>query len=306
MISRYMLTGVCLLVAFAGCAAPAAPLTEHQGQGCPTQRVAVLAVENFYASLVDQIGAGCVSTTTILSNPDADPHEYQPVSSDVRAYQTARLVVENGLGYDDFSDKIIATLSTPPKIVRAADVLGLQIGANPHVWYSAAYVDQIRAAIVAGLKQVDPDASAYFDARAALLDQAFSTYHSLVTQIASQYGHQPIGATESIAVYLAQSCQLDLISPPDLMQAVSEGNEPSARGIASFQAQIQNHQIKVLVYNAQTVTGLTDQLQELAQRNNVPIVGVSETMPSDAGTFQDWQVRQLQALLAALQQATAA
>src|SRR5437588_5344577 len=87
----------------------------HQINGpCPTSAVQVLAVENFYGSLVNQIGGQCVSTTTILSDPDADPHEFQPAAKDVRAYQSAQLVVENGLGYDDFSDKIMATLSTQP------------------------------------------------------------------------------------------------------------------------------------------------------------------------------------------------
>jgi zinc/manganese transport system substrate-binding protein len=266
----------------------------------------VLAVASSYASLVKQIGAHCVTTTTILSNPDADPHEYQPVASDVRAYQTARLVVENGLGYDDFSDRVITTLATPPAVVRAGDVLGLQIGANPHVWYSAAYVDQIRAAILAALKQVDPDASSYFDEQAAVVDQSFSTYHALVEQIGSQYAHQPIGGTESIFAYMAQSCQLDLISPPDFMQAVAQGNDPSARDIATFQDQVDNRQIKVLVYNTQTVTSLTEQLKTLAQRNNIPTVGVSETMPAGAATFQDWQVNQLQALLSALEQSSVA
>jgi zinc/manganese transport system substrate-binding protein len=275
------------------------------GQGCPARPVAVLAVENFYADLVKQIGGACVTTTAILTNPDADPHEYQPVASDVRAYQRARLVVENGLGYDDFSDRVIATLASPPAVVRAGDVLGLEVGANPHVWYSAAYIDQVRAAILAELKQVNPDAASYFDAQAAAVDQAFGTYRSLLAQIGSQYHNQPIGATESIAVYLAQSCQLDLISPHDLMQAVAQGNDPSARDIAAFQGQIGNHQIKVLIYNTQTVTSLTDQLKALAERNNIPTVGVSETMPSSAATFQDWQVQQLQALLAALEQSNA-
>ena len=301
MISRYTLLSACLLLAAAGCSTPAATVAQDQ-QGCPAQRVAVLAVENFYASLVNQIGGQCVMTTTILTNPDADPHAYQPVASDVRAYQTARLVVENGLGYDDFSDRVIATLATAPNVVRAGDVLGLQVGANPHVWYSAAYVDQLRAAILAALKQVDPDAAAYFDGQAASVDEAFGAYHALVAQIASDYGNQPIGATESIFFYMAQSCGLDLVSPPDFMQAVSQGNDPSARDIAAFQSQIDNAQIKVLVYNTQTVTSLTEQLKTLAQQNHIPIVGVSETMPASAGTFQDWQANQLRDLLAALRQ----
>lgn len=272
---------------------------------CPTTAVRVLAVENFYASLVYQLGGQCVTTTTILSDPDADPHEFQPAVSDARAYQGAQLVIEDGLGYDDFSDKIIATLPQAPELVKAGDVLGLQVGANPHVWYSAAYIDLIKAAIVSKLKQLAPPASAYFDAQSAALDQEFSTYRNLIGQINTQYGGVPVGATESIFVDMAHSTGLSLISPPEFMDAVAEGNDPTARDIAMFQDQIQNHRIKVLVYNTQTITSLTEQLKAMAQQNNIPIVGVSETMPLGAQTFQGWHANELQLLIQALQQAAA-
>jgi zinc/manganese transport system substrate-binding protein len=271
---------------------------------CPTTPVRVLAVENFYASLVNQIGGQCVTTTTILSDPDADPHEYQPSANDAKSYSGTQLVVEDGLGYDDFSDKIMATLQAPPALVKAGDVLGLQVGANPHVWYSAGYVDQIRAAIVSNLKQLAPGASSYFDAQSAALDQEFTTYHNLINQIASQFGGTPVGATESIFVDMAYTTGLNLVSPAEFMNAVAEGNDPTARDVATFQNQIQNHQIKVLVYNTQTVTPLTEQLKALAQQNDIPIVGVSETMPLGAQTFQGWQASELELLLQALQKAT--
>jgi zinc/manganese transport system substrate-binding protein len=273
---------------------------------CPAAATAVLAVENFYASLVNQIGGQCVSTTTILSDPDADPHEFQPAASDVRSYQGAQLVVEDGLGYDDFSDKIMATLSTRPAVVNAGAVLGLQVGANPHVWYSAGYVNQIRTAILEQLKQLNPGASGYFEAQSAALDQEFATYRSLIAQVNSTFSGVPVGATESIFVDMAYSTGLNLISPPEFMQAVAEGNDPSARDVAGFQDQITGRRIKVLVYNTQTVTSLTEQLKALAQQNNIPIVGVSETMPLGAQTFQGWQANELELLIQALQKAAAA
>jgi zinc/manganese transport system substrate-binding protein len=273
---------------------------------CPTSPVRVLAVENFYASLVQQIGGQCVVTTTILSDPDADPHEFQATANDVRSFQGAQLVVEDGLGYDDFSDKIVATLPARPALVKAGDVLGLQVGANPHVWYSAGYVDQVRAAILSNLKQLAPTAAAYFDAQSTTLDQQFATYRTLISQIASVYGSVPVGATESIFVDMAYTTGLNLITPPEFMNALSEGNDPSARDVATFQNQLQHRQIKVLIYNTQTVTPLTEQLKALAQQNDIPIVGVSETMPLGAQTFQGWQAAQLQLLLQALQKATAA
>jgi zinc/manganese transport system substrate-binding protein len=279
------------------------PATNTNGP-CPTPPVAVLAVENFYASLVQQVGGQCVTVTTILSDPDADPHEFQPTAGDIRAFQTAALVVEDGLGYDDFADKALGTLSRQPELVRAGDVVGLQVGANPHIWYSAGYVDQIKAAISAKLKQVNPDASAYYDAQATATDQAFGTYRQLISQISSQFGNTPVGATESIFVDMAYATGLKLITPPEFMLALSEGNDPSAQDIVAFQNQIKNKQIKVLVYNVQTVTPTTEQLKQMAAENTIPVVGVSETMPLGAVTFQGWQANQLRLLMNALQHAS--
>jgi zinc/manganese transport system substrate-binding protein len=267
---------------------------------CPTQPVAVLAVENFYGNLVQQLGGQCVAVSVILSDPNADPHEFQPTAGDVRAFQSAALVVENGLGYDDFADKALGTLSKQPAIVRAGDVVGLQIGANPHVWYSAGYVDQIKSAILASLKQVNPDANGYYDGQAAALDQAFGPYRQLISQIASQFGDAPIGATESIFVDMSYATGLKLITPAEFMQAISEANDPSAKDIAEFQNQLKGKQLKVLVYNVQTVTPITEQLKQMARDANIPIVGVSETMPVGAQTFQGWQAGQLRLLLDAL------
>jgi zinc/manganese transport system substrate-binding protein len=215
------------------------------------------------------------------------------------------VVVENGLGYDDFADRAIGTLANPPAVVRAGDVLGLQVGANPHVWYSAGYVDRVRSAIVDRLKQADPDASAYYDAQAAVLDRAFGTYRQLIGQIADQYSGVPVAATESIFVDMAYTTGLQLLSPPEFMQAIAEGNEPSARDIAEFQDQLRNRQVRVLVYNVQTVTPITEQLKSMARDADIPIVGVSETMPVGAQTFQGWQASQLRLLLNALQRPAA-
>jgi zinc/manganese transport system substrate-binding protein len=278
------------------------PATGANGP-CPTTPAVVLAVENFYASLVQQLGGQCVTVTTILSDPDADPHEFQPTAGDIRAFQSASLVVENGLGYDDFADKAVASLARQPEVVRAGDVVGLQVGANPHVWYSAGYVDQIKTAILTKLKQVNPDAAVYYDAQAATTDKAFGTYRQLITQLATQYGNTPVGATESIFVDMSYSTGLKLISPAEFMAAISEGNDPSAQDIVEFQNQIKNKQIKVLVYNVQTVNPVTEQLKQMALQNNIPVVGVSETLPLSAATFQGWQANQLRLLLNALQHA---
>jgi zinc/manganese transport system substrate-binding protein len=122
----------------------------------------------------------------------------------------------------------------------------------------------------------------------------------VIAQIRATSGGVPVGSTESIFVYMAQALGLDLISPPQFMQALSEGSDPPAQTVAQFQDQISRHQIKVLVYNTQTSTPITDNLKQLATRNGIPVVGISETVQPPSATFQDWQTKQLAALQAAL------
>lgn len=272
------------------------------GGPCPTDPIRVVAVENFYASLVTQLGGQCVQVTTILSDPDADPHEFQPTAADARAFHGAHVVVENGLGYDDFADKILNTQPERPLVVRAGDVLGLSVGANPHVWYSPTSVNRITAAIAAALKAAAPAASDYVDAQAAALDAAMATYRGLVAQIGQDFTDVPIGATESIVAEMASATRLQLISPPAFMDAIAEGNEPTARDTAQFQNLLTSRSVRVLIYNTQTVTTLTDTLQSMALKNGIPTVGVSETMPTGAQTFQGWQASQLELVRRALSQ----
>jgi zinc/manganese transport system substrate-binding protein len=268
---------------------------------CPVTPTAVIAVENFYGNLLGQLGGQCVSVTSIITDPLADPHVYQPTASDAKSYQTAQFIVENGLGYDDFSDKLIGTLTQKPTVLNVGAMLGLKVGDNPHVWYSPSDVDKIVQAITANLKQVNPGAGGYFDSQASFFQNgALAPYHAALQQLQKQFKGVPVASTESIFVYMAQATGLNLVSPPTFMDAISEGNDPTAQDLATFQNLITSHQIKVLVYNTQTVTNITDQLKAMAIANKIPIVGVSETMPLDAQTFQGWQATQLQELIKAL------
>lgn len=301
-----------LLLALAvGCDGPAtgpagdASWTVGDGRpSCPGPATKVIAVENQYGSIVSRLGGRGVLYKSIMNNPNVDPHEFQTNMQIVRDYQGAQLVVENGLGYDDFSDKILDTVAKKPKVVNAGDVLGLKVGDNPHVWYDPDAVDRICQAITAALKELNPAGSAYFDARAKEYAGRLAPYHKAVALIRKRFAGVPVGATESIFVPMAKATGLDLISPPGLMNAVSEDASPSVRDVALFQEQIRNKKIKVLVYNNQTNSTLTSQLRDMANKAGIPVVGVSETLaPADA-TFEDWQLSQLKALEDALASST--
>jgi zinc/manganese transport system substrate-binding protein len=273
------------------------------GDPCSSAVINSIAVENPYGSVLAQLGGQCVRVTSIINDPSADPHEFQTDVQVGKAYQLAELVVQNGLGYDEFSNKIIATLTQKPVVITGGDVVGLKLGDNPHLWYSPDYVTRISRAITHTLKELRPPAATYFDAQAQEFATALGPYQALIEEIRRRFAGTPIGATETVFVYMAEAMGLNLISPPKFMQAVAEGTNPTVRDVATFHDQIRQKHMKVLVYNTQAVSNLTSQLRTLAQEVGIPVVGVTETLVPVHDSFQNWQVRQLRDLLTTLEYA---
>jgi len=261
----------------------------------------VVAGENFWGSIAAQLGGSHVSVTSIVTNPSTDPHEYESSATDARAFATADYVVLNGAGYDDWGQKLLAgNPSQNRKVFTVADLLNKKAGDNPHFWYNPDWVDTVADRITADYQALDSADSSYFTQQRQALAAALKPYHDAIAHIRSSYQNVPVGSTESIFVYMAQALGLNLISPAEFMQAISEGNDPPAQTVAEFQNQISNHQIKVLVYNTQTSTPITENLKQLATRNGIPVVGISETVQPGTASFQDWQTQQLTSLEAAL------
>lgn len=261
----------------------------------------VVAGENFWGSIAAQLGGDKVSVTSIVTNPNTDPHEYESSAQGARLFATADFVVLNGAGYDDWGAKLVsANPSSNRKVLTVAGLLGKKPGDNPHFWYDPPSVTRVADAIMAQYKSLDAADSAYFDQRRAAFATALQPYQALVAQIRTRDANLPVAATESIFVYMAKALGLNLISPPAFMKAISEGNDPPAQDVASFQTQLRSRQVRLLVYNTQTSTSITDQLKQLAGENRIPVVGISETVQPANLSFQAWQVKQLQALQTAL------
>ena len=260
----------------------------------------VVAGENFWGSIAGQLGGAKVNVQSVVTDPNTDPHEYESSTKDARAFADADLVILNGAGYDDWGQKLLAANSSSHRqVIDVAELLGRKVGDNPHFWYQPDYVVKVADAITATYRLIDSANSSFFDQRRADFDVALKPYEAKIASIKQRFSRTPIGATESIFVYLASALGLNLISPPEFMNAIAEGNDPPAPSVAAFHDQIAAKQIKVLIYNVQTSTAVTTNLRQLASSHQIASVGVSETMPASA-TFQDWQLAQLANLEAAL------
>jgi zinc/manganese transport system substrate-binding protein len=264
-------------------------------------RVGVVASTNFWGDIARQIGGDEVSVTSIISNPETDPHEYEADVNDSAAIEHARLVIENGLGYDDFVDKLLAAHAAKNRtVLKIADAVGVHGEANPHLWYSPDYVVKAARAIEQQLAITDPGDAGAFEANLTKFLDGEQHVADVIAQIKAKYAGAAIAYTERVPGYLIEAAGLRLGTPASFSQAVEDGTDPSPIDNAAFERALSDHKVKVLLYNSQVTDAQTKHLKQLAQSNGVPVVGVSETLPSGVKDFQTWQADQAEALLVAL------
>jgi zinc/manganese transport system substrate-binding protein len=266
----------------------------------------VVAAENFWGSLAEQLGGSHVKVTSIINNPDADPHDYEPTAADGRAMAGAKLAIVNGVGYDAWAGKLLkANPSQKRTALTVGDLVGVKEGGNPHRWYSPPNVRQVIDAITADYNKLDPADAAFFDSQHdTVVDTNLKDYFGLVDQIKTSYAGTPIGASESIVAPLAEATGLKLLTPESFLAAISEGGDPTAADKATIDQQIKGKQIKLYVYNSQNATPDVQAQVEAAKTAGIPVSTVTETLSPAGASFQDWQVTQLTALKQALAQAT--
>ena len=241
---------------------------------------------------------------SLITNPNTDPHAYEPTAADARVLASAQLVVDNGLGYDPWVDKLLSADSTGIVNLNVGDVLGLADGANPHRWYNPSDVRTVIAAMTADLQRLDPTDRAYFAARRQHFEAvSLAPYDAAITAIRATFSGTPVGASESIFAMLAPALGLDLITPPAFLKAISEGTDVSVTDKETIDTQIREHRIKLYVYNSQNVTpDVQAQLREV-RAAHIPVATITETLQPAHDTFQAWQTRQLLVIESALSRA---
>ena len=262
----------------------------------------MVAAESFWGNIASQIGGAHVSVTSIISDPSADPHLYESDARDAAALAEAKLVIENGVGYDDFIDKLLGATSNEGRVVlSAAKVLGVTAdNANPHLWYDIPRVHEVAAAIETQLLAADPAHRADYATNLAKFDASLLPLLAVIHEIATRYPQAAVAYTERVAGYLLAAADLAVKSPAGFSQAIENGNEPSVGDTQTMNALITEHGVRVLLSNSQATSPVTEHLQDLARQSGVPVVGVSETLPAGEPDYQTWQLHQLQQLLAAL------
>jgi zinc/manganese transport system substrate-binding protein len=267
--------------------------------------IQVVAAENFWGSIASQVGGRHVHLVSIITNPNTDPHSYEPTASDARTIAFAQLVIENGIGYDPWVGNLLAANQGQQTVLDVGNIVGVAAGGNPHRWYNPADVQAVITHMVADFSKLDPADKAYFARQRSHFETVgLRKYRALIATIRAKYAGTPVGASESIFAMLAPALGLKLITPYSFLEAISEGTEVSAADKQAIDNQIRNHLIKIYVYNSQNVTpDVQAQLAE-ARAEHIPVTTITETLAPPTDSYQAWQVRQLLGVQAALAKAT--
>jgi zinc/manganese transport system substrate-binding protein len=271
-----------------------------------SSKLTVAVAENFWGSIVTQLAGNKATVTSIISNPDTDPHDYEAKPSDGRTIASAKYAVENGIGYDTWFQKLLdASPRSDRRVLDVGKLVRVDTGGNPHQWYSPATVRRVIDRVTSDLKSLDPKNASYYDEQRTKYEStALKQYDDLIAGIKQQYGGTPVGATESIFAPLSEALGLELLTPESFLDAVAEGTDPTAKDKATVDDQIKTNKIKVLVYNSQNATPDVKALVNAATAKKIPVTTVTETLSPAGVTFQAWQSKQLTALKAALAAST--
>lgn len=293
------------LLSLTGCGSnTAAAVNPSSGPVSMTQHGVLLGVgaENEYANVMQQIGGKYLSVSAIMSDPNTDPHEYEasPQTSSMIAH--ANLIVQNGLGYDDFMNKLESASGNPHrKIIEVQNSLGYYNSTpNPHLWYAPSTMPRVAQLIADDLSALLPAHKAYFNHNVAIFDASLQPYDRELEHVQKEFKNAPVATTEPVCDYMLEAAGMDNKTPWSFQAAIMNGIDPSPQDVNTEEQLLSNHQVDVFLYNQQVVDSLTTSLLQIAKQHHIPVVGVYETMPPNH-SYQSWMQDEVIDLQKALQ-----
>ncbi len=276
-------------------AAFAAALLLAFGYASPIQAagpVKLVAAENFYGSIAQQIGGPEVEVVSVMSNPDQDPHLFETSPSVARQLSAARIVIYNGADYDPWMEKLLAATPAPGRsVIVAADLVHKKAGDNPHLWYDPATMPAVAKALAAALATADPAHAADYTARLATFLASLKPLDDKIGAIRKKYSGAAVTASEPVFGYMAAALGLKMRNEK-FQLSIMNSTEPSASDVAAFERDLKEHKVRVMFYNKQASDKIVLHLVEIARAAKIPVVAVTETQPP-AMTFQQWMLGQL-------------
>jgi zinc/manganese transport system substrate-binding protein len=263
-----------------------------------------VGAENEYANVIEQIGGKYVKVTAIESNPNTDPHTFEASPSVAQAVSAASLLIENGVGYDTYMEKIeSASPSSSRKVINVQKLLGLPDSTpNPHLWYKPETMPAVAKALVSDLSALQPAHATYFQENAKRFEESLKLWYAAIAKFKAAHPNTPVATTEPVGDYMLEAAGTKNITPFTLQAAIMNGTDPAPQNVTFQNALFSGRQVKVFVYNQQVTDSLTASFKEAAKRAGIPVVGVYETMPTPGYDYQSWMLAEVNALEKAVAQ----
>jgi zinc/manganese transport system substrate-binding protein len=290
------------IVLASGCSSSSASAAGGSATFADSGTITTIGAENEYANVIGQVGGKYVHAEAILSNPNTDPHTFQASPSVAREISQAKLIVQNGAGYDDWITSIENAAPDPGRtVINVQHLLGLPDSTpNPHLWYKPATMPAVATAIARSLAAIEPAHAAYFQANAARFTASLAPRDQALAQFKARYPDTPVATTEPVADYMLQAAGTNNMTPWTFQADVMNGTDPSAQDVAVQKSLFTSHKVKIFLYNQQVTDSLTESYINLAHANGIPVVGVYETMPTPGYDYQSWMLAEVHAMDKAL------
>jgi zinc/manganese transport system substrate-binding protein len=262
-----------------------------------TSRIVAVGAENEYANVISQIGGKYVSVSAIMSNPNTDPHTFEASPSVAQVVSAAKLIVQNGVGYDTFMNKIeSAAANSSRKVIDVQTLLGLPGSTrNPHLWYDPTTMPKVAAALVTDLSALAPSHRGYFRANAEKFDASLNPWLDAIAKFKRLHPGTPVATTEPVGDYMLVKAGTNNLTPWDLQADIMNGVDPAPQDVTLQDNLFKDRRVKVFLYNQQVTDTLTQSFLKQAAKYHVPVVGVYETMPLGY-SYQSWMLAEVDAL----------
>lgn len=264
--------------------------------------ITAVGAENEYANVLGQIGGKYIAVTSILNNPNTDPHTFEASTTVAEEVSKASLVVQNGVGYDGFMNRIeAASPNSKRKVIVVQDVLGLPSDTpNPHLWYSPKTMPAVAKVMAKDLSALDPGHAAYFQKNLQKFDASLQPWLDAIAAFKKTYPGTPVAVTEPVADFLLKAMGAKILTPFVFQADIMNGVDPAPEDISLEDGFFTKHEVKVFCYNQQVVDSLTTSIRQTARSSRIPVVGVYETMPAPGYDYQTWMLAEVNAIRAAV------
>ena len=259
--------------------------------------LSAVGAESQYANVISQIGGRYVSVAAIMDNPNIDPHSFEASPSIAQTVTAAKLIVQNGLGYDAFMNRIeSASPNARRRIIDVQKLMGLADSTrNPHLWYDPAVMARVASQVATDLSALKPAHAAYFRTNARRFAASLRPLLDAVARFRRQHPGTRVATTEPVGNYLLNAIGAHNISPWNLQADLMNGVDPAPQDISRENGLLREHRVKVLLYNQQVTDTLTQSFLQQAAAVHVPVVGLYETLPTGFD-YQSWMLAEVEAM----------